>query len=234
MDYEETLAELEQETQCQQKENTVAQYLSEHPEFFLKHPDLLADLHLPHETGKAVSLVEKQVSILRQRQIDTRGQLNQLMSAAKENDKLFALTKDIILKIISATSLDDIDKLLTNDLQKNFGVDEVALVFLSDSLQIKEFSGRKISRQEASDTIGSLLDTKQSIRGIMRPKELSYLFPDSQEPVQSAAIFTLRNETTTIGLLAIGSFDQQRYHNNMGTLFFDIIGETLSVSIAKL
>ena len=46
---------------------TVRDYLKDHPDFFERHPDMLDHLHISHSTGSAVSLVEKQVSVLRER-----------------------------------------------------------------------------------------------------------------------------------------------------------------------
>ena len=46
-------------------ERLIVRYLRDHPEFFETHLDLLADMILTHESGKAVSLIEHQVSILR-------------------------------------------------------------------------------------------------------------------------------------------------------------------------
>ena len=47
----------------------VAAYLRAHKDFFVEHEALLADITIPHETGKAVSLVERQVVVLRERNI---------------------------------------------------------------------------------------------------------------------------------------------------------------------
>ena len=49
-------------------EDSVAAYLSEHPEFFNKQEDLLAKLRIPHKSGGAISLLERQVSLLRRQQ----------------------------------------------------------------------------------------------------------------------------------------------------------------------
>src|SRR5690554_3034051 len=50
----------------------VAEYLRQNPAFFVEHDDLLADLLIPHQSGQAVSLVERQVKLLRERNIDVR------------------------------------------------------------------------------------------------------------------------------------------------------------------
>ena len=42
--------------------SAVRQYLTMNPDFFNQHSDVLPRLQIPHETGGAVSLIEKQVS----------------------------------------------------------------------------------------------------------------------------------------------------------------------------
>ena len=67
----------------------VAAYLKAHKDFFVDHESLLADITIPHETGKAVSLVERQVGVLRERNIELRERLTRLLDVARENDMLF-------------------------------------------------------------------------------------------------------------------------------------------------
>jgi len=43
----------------------VASYLKKHPDFFINRDSLLAEITLPHESGQAISLLERQVKILR-------------------------------------------------------------------------------------------------------------------------------------------------------------------------
>jgi len=42
-------------------EESVTDYLVRHPEFFESHGEVLAKLKVPHPTGRAVSLIERQV-----------------------------------------------------------------------------------------------------------------------------------------------------------------------------
>ena len=56
----------------------VEEFLRAHPNFLQDRPGLLAVLNLPHGGDGAVSLVERQVSVLRQRNIVSRQQINEL------------------------------------------------------------------------------------------------------------------------------------------------------------
>ena len=86
-------------------EDTVMRYLRENPDFFGRHPMLLTDLSLPHDSGEAISLVERQVAILRERNIDMRRRLTHLVGAANTNDTLFEKTRRFTLNMLDCDDL---------------------------------------------------------------------------------------------------------------------------------
>ena len=59
-------------------EDAVIAYLRSDPDFFVRQPALLSELNLPHASGRAVSLVEHQVAILRERNVDIRRRMHTL------------------------------------------------------------------------------------------------------------------------------------------------------------
>src|SRR4030065_1349468 len=72
-------------------EEAVARYLEDHPDYFQRHPETLARILLTHETGgKAVSLIERQVQVLREQNQALQRQLRDLVNNARENDVLGA------------------------------------------------------------------------------------------------------------------------------------------------
>src|SRR5690606_41365791 len=71
----------------------VAAYLSAHPEFCVDHDELILDLRIPHLPGCAVPLVERQVKLLRERNIQMRHRLSQLMDVGRDNDRRFDKTR---------------------------------------------------------------------------------------------------------------------------------------------
>ncbi|MGI9321752.1 MAG: DUF484 family protein, partial [Thiogranum sp.] len=66
----------------------VASFLGNHPDFFNSHPELLTEIRLSHATGKAVSLIEKQVQVLRDQNQDLKNKLLELVDVAHDNDRL--------------------------------------------------------------------------------------------------------------------------------------------------
>ena len=68
----------------------VAAYLEANPDFFVEHEELLPALRIPHQRGDTVSLVERQMKILRERNIEMRHKLSHLMDVARDNDRVGA------------------------------------------------------------------------------------------------------------------------------------------------
>ena len=82
-------------------ESEVIKYLSENPDFF-KNPDSLEDLDIKHESGEAVSLIEKQVEIIKKKSLLTNSKLSEFLTNAEFNHKLFIKVQKLILIILKA------------------------------------------------------------------------------------------------------------------------------------
>ena len=83
----------------------VRDYLIDHPDFFEENPDILEAINLSHDSGKAISLVERQITIMRDKNKALSGQVEQLIVTAKNNDQLLAKTNQLVLKLIQAEDL---------------------------------------------------------------------------------------------------------------------------------
>ena len=204
---------------------TVATYLRLHPEFFIDHDELIPELRIPHQRGDTVSLVERQVKLLRERNIEMRHRLSQLMDVARDNDRLFDKTRRLVLDLLDATSLEEVVSAVEDSLRREFQVPFVSLILFSDSpLPV----GRSVSSAEAHQAIGGLLAGGKTICGVLREHELKFLFgEEAGAQVGSAAVVALTYQGLH-GVLAIGSADPQHYKSSLGTLFLGYIAEVLA------
>ena len=204
---------------------SVAAYLRQHPEFFVDHEELIPELRIPHQPGEAVSLVERQVKLLRERNIEMRHRLSQLMDVARDNDRLFDKTRRLVLDLLDANTLEEVVSAIEDSLRHEFQVPFVSLILFSDStLPV----GRSVSSAEAHQAIGGLLVAGKTICGVLRAHELEFLFgAEEGAKVGSAAVVSL-NHQGQHGLLAIGSPDPQHYKSSLGTLFLSYIAEVLA------
>ncbi|NKQ12412.1 DUF484 family protein [Pseudomonas sp. SST3] len=202
---------------------SVAAYLRIHPEFFVDHDELIPELRIPHLPGGAVSLVERQVKLLRERNIEMRHRLSQLMDVARDNDRLFDKTRRLVLDLLDANSLEEIIGAVDESLRHEFQVPYVSLILFSESpLPV----GRSVTTAEAQQAIGGLLGTGKTVCGVLRPHELAFLFGEEESiDIGSAAVVALNQQQ---GILAIGSQDPQHYKSSLGTLFLGYIAEVLT------
>jgi len=130
-------------------DESVLRYLTLNPEFFNNNQDLLPRLRIPHESGKAVSLIEKQVSVLRGKCGTLENSLRDLIAVARENENLHHRLHVLFQDIVSATSLEEIVALTRSSLRSNFNADEVHL-FLLDKKPARK--GSKKLSDKSSDS----------------------------------------------------------------------------------
>jgi hypothetical protein len=107
----------------------------------------------PHQRGDTVSLVERQIK-LRDRNIEMRHRLSQLMDVARDNDRLFDKTRRLILDLMDAASLEDVVMAVEDSLRQDFQVPFVSLILFGDNVAPV---GRWVSNAEAQPAIGGLL-----------------------------------------------------------------------------
>lgn len=195
---------------------TVEAFLRAHPDFLQDRPGLLAALNLPHGGEGAVSLVERQVSVLRERNIASRQKLAELSDISRENDRLLDATRNTILALLVGESRADLSRIWLNQVTNTFQAELGALFWLD------ELSG---SAEEAP-LASKLIRHGESFSGVLRPEEMQAVFgTDAAEG--SAALVAIRSGEDDIGILGVGSHDTQRYRAEDGTLFLEYLAEVI-------
>ncbi len=212
-------------------EEQVRDYLKEHGDFLQRNPDMLNHLHISHVSGSAVSLVEKQVSVLRERNVDMRHRLNDLTANARENDRLYDKTRKLVLALMDAGEVDDLYRAFMDAMADDFKVEHASMILFGEG---SENSACRIEQAATADIeIGALLKGSKAVCGVLRKEELAFLFPDAGE-VGSAALMPLAHDGEQLGLLAVGSSDAGRYSSNTGTLFLGHIAEVIVRLLPRL
>ena len=157
-------------------EEQVNAFLRKHPDFFVKHPALLADLSLPHDSGTAISLVERQVSILRERNIDMRHRMGKLLDNARDNDKLFEKTKRLILTLLEGHDLGDIVDALLYSFDNDFEIHYTAILLYGSPHNIPASAASIVSLSTASTYIAQFLKTNRAFCGSLTQEECHFIF----------------------------------------------------------
>ncbi len=234
MSNQKTTASKSANTGSKPDEQSVADYLRHHPGFFEDKPTLLADLRVPHATGSAVSLVERQVAVLRESNAGLQKQLKELVQVARENGQLNVQLHKFTLQIIANDSLDALLILINKQLCRNFSASRVALRLL-----VGAGDGKSVSRDEFPADADAfrglfrrLLSAGKPHCGPLNGEQLVALFGEQAESIASSAVLPLGKQGD-LGLLAIGSFEKDRYHTSMDTSFLDNLAEVITVAMGK-
>jgi uncharacterized protein len=207
-------------------EQQVADYLAEHPNFFNTHEDLLLELKLPHVRGSAVSLVERQVGVLRERNRELRHRLNDFMQIARQNGSLFDNTSRLGLALLEADSLHAVINAVKNSLLDDFKMDAASLLLFGANAAPQQEFVQWITPTELNDTCAKLLHSNAPTRGPLREDEAAFLFPGNFA-IASAAIAPL-SYRGKMGVLALGSTDASHFASSMDTIFIDFLASLLA------
>ena len=204
-------------------EEQVREYLKENGDFLQRNPDMLDYLHISHASGSAVSLVEKQVSVLRERNVEMRHRLNALTANARENDHLYESTRTLVLKLLEARDRNTLYRAFMDSMEQDFNVEHASLILFGKPGS--EGDCRLETAESARIEIGAILKGRKPMCGVLRAEELGFLFPEAGE-IGSAAVVPLYLGEE-LGGVAVGSSDAHRYHSGMGTLFLTHIADVI-------
>lgn len=214
------------------EEDEIRDFLVQNPDYFQKNPELLSLLHIPHASGAAVSLVERQVSVLRERNVDLRHRLRDLGGNARDNDRLFADTRSMVLSLLGAGTLGELEQALLSMLRDTFDVELASLILFTEAFP-GHGSGVRAPQDPTLARFNSLLGGAGAGCGPLRSEEFSFLFPGA-DSVGSAALALIDNQGQGLGVLAVGSSDSGHYGRDMGTLFLEFTAEVLARVLPRL
>jgi len=216
-------------------EESIADYLRSHPDFFERNLSLLSGLRLPHRIGGgAISLVERQVDVLRQRNATMETRLKELVQVARNNERLAGRIHGLALLLMRAKSRDDVIDILDEQLREGFSVDQAALV-LFDSVPglTKAHSNfvRVVHREDpAVGPFKSFLQTSAPRCTRVRHAQRDFLFGPGAE-AHSMALVPL-GPRSVYGFLAIGHRDPDHFHPGKSIDFLARLGELTACALS--
>jgi uncharacterized protein YigA (DUF484 family) len=205
------------------EDQMVYQYLLEHPAFFQQHPELLSRLRLPHAQRGAVSLVERQMEMQRERVRGLEEDITRLMSIARQNEHIFFALNQLHLDIASAQQKTDIRLALSAFANKMPQVHACTLLEFSNESMGEHFSGLQLMLENR-------MQGRQVYFGRLNKEEMATLFPSS---IHSVALLLISEVEKPLALLAFGSELDDHFQPSMDTLFIDHIAKLLAVVLTR-
>lgn len=216
----------------------VAAYLENEPGFFAGRESLLASMRLPHPSGQAVSLLEKQNDILRKEVNGLRERLHHLIATARDNDHLFMRLRALVLDLLDADSWPGVLAALELGLTTQFDVDQVKVLALDERLvPAEQVPGAHIVRSGAEADLENadsalhrtLLQQGRSWCGPAEEGPAAVLFGQEEaSALGSMALSPLVLKSGVLGVLALGAEDAEYFRSSMDTLFLTHVAEVTS------
>ncbi len=224
-------------TEVELSQDAVCDYLEAHPDFFEQHKSLLNTMQLPHASGGTVSLVERQISLLRQKDLKLERQLKELIQVARDNDVIVAKIHELSLQLLSKSDLTATIVAVEEAVRSGFGADQAVLVLFHDPESFTDIDAGRffmaIRRDDASlKPFATFLGGNGPRCGQARDTQMEFLFRGDAQEIGSVALVPLGNKAE-IGFLAIGSNDSDRFHPDMSIDFLARVGDLVAVALKR-
>jgi uncharacterized protein YigA (DUF484 family) len=217
---------------------SVAEYLQTYPDFFERNGPLLTRLRLPHlRDAGTVSLVERQVEVLRERNQTLERKLKELVDVARANDVLADRIHRLSQRLIRAPGLEQTIAAVEASLREDFDAMHAVLVlFLEAARPLEAVAGRFLRVDDIAGptikTFESLMQSGKPRCGQIRDAQRDYLFGKDSIEIGSVALTPL-GPKGTLGILAMGASDSERFHPAMSTEFLSRIGELVTYALIR-
>jgi len=216
-------------------ESEIVDYLAANPDFFERHLGLLGNLRLPHRTGSAaVSLVEKQVAVLRQTNLKLERKLRDLVEVAKGNDQLAEKIHELSLALLATRDRNEVIALLERELRTSFKADRAVLVLFHGDDELEQSSFLRMLGRDAEKLapFRTFFEAGKPRCGRVRDAQRRFLFGDDDVEVGSVALLPL-GKSVEIGFLAIGSRDAEHFHPGKSIDFLTRLGDLVSGALRR-
>ena len=216
-------------------EADVARYLSSHPDFFERHLPLLRRLSIPHQPGSStISLVERQVTVLRQRNDELEKKLAELIEVAKANNDLVDNIHKLAIALLKVPGVEARLELLENALREDFLAERAVLILFRDEV------GAEIARpgfvktidrdDEALKAFSTFLRSARARCGSLRDLQKEFLFEHEADSIASGAMVPI-GDGGRRGFLTVGSKDPNQFHAGQHVDFLARLGELVEIAL---
>jgi uncharacterized protein len=197
----------------------VAQYLQDNPQFFEEHAELLTQINLPHpHGGRTISLSERQLLALREKNKELEKKLREMISFAQDNDALQHKVHEFVVALFAARDLDTLQEMIPHLLRDIFAIPHTALHLWQND--------------PPSAEVLAFADAQAQPVCLHHPAhDTAAWFGEYAAQLHSFAYLPLHAGSETIGLLVMASEDKQRFYPEMGTVFLQRIAEAVSSAL---
>lgn len=213
-------------------DDAVERYLEKRLDFFEYRPELLAQLRIPHHIKGAVSLVERQVGLLRNKNGKLKGKLVELVQLAWENEGLSNCCHQLALKLLEAKGLVDVLVATKSLLRREFPATYVAIHLLDNGTWRSDSHALGCEKLdlEGAELFAELFTNRRPVCGLFSNQQMALMFGECEETIASAVLIPLQCGQC-FGIMALGAEQMGHFREDMDTLFLHYLGDLLSCAL---
>jgi uncharacterized protein len=204
----------------------IAAWMRTHPQFFEEHADVFAALRLPHpEGGHAISMVERQLISLREKNVQLERRVAELIGYGQHNDVLADKLHRLTLALLRADDPETTVAVVRESMQADFRIPFVSL---------------KVWTAPFFDTVSS--DMQTYVVGLDQPyvgplaayesREWFDMDEGAPSDLQSFSYVPLTSGEV-FGVLSLSSVDPGRFTPDMAVDVLTRVGNLVSASLAR-
>lgn len=219
-------------------EDDVAQFLIDNPRFLVEQEGLLEAIELNHGNGTGFSLIERQVQRLRDENQSVKSRLSEYLEIAHSNDTIANRLHELTVALVGETNLQQFVQILRQHLQRDFDIGYVSVTMIAELDGIEDLP--KIDPEsKQGELFTDVLSGYGALVGRIGSARVNALFGDAGEDIKSAAIISLggkmggKTASKPIGLLALGSEDEQRFTAVAGNDLLNRLGGMLGAMMLR-
>ncbi len=213
----------------EEEEQAVLEFLRRAPDFFVRHAELLAEMPVRHGSGGAVSLIERQVRVLREKNHKLGERLDELLATARQNEVRVKGMNHLARSLIEADSLASVIASLNSVLHAEFSVEAVCLGLFELPQSPPEVGVLRLQRDELPPVLTNFFRQGQVVCEQMSPELNQALFSEHAE-LKSVALVPL-DRSDCLGVLALASTDPDRFRPSMGQLFLEMTANLCTAAL---
>lgn len=207
-------------------EAEIAAWLEQNPDFFDRHAEVLENLKLSHSSGNAISLVERQISVLRETNGKLQSQLRTLLDTARVNEDRVGHLNKLASGLLRSHSAQAVLEVLNERLHEDFNVDAVSLGLRPE----QEDSENGLHAVNEEHPFAAVLDIGKPWCGELDEQRAELIFGEAIEGSGAAAPLVDANGQTW-GVLIVASKDAERFQPHMGTLFLELVASLTGAAL---
>ncbi len=208
-------------------ENDIAEYLIDNPAFFIRHPEVLDSVEIPHHIKGTMSLAEAQQKRYRDRIRSLSDKIKDFGEIAAHNDALFRAFFGMYNDLYQCKSIKEIDRLLNDYSRDKLFIPYTCIVLNGDVVESKDdYNSYIISGTDYSEICDSLMKQDKAILGKVTSLDRKVIFKN-EEMVFSRALIKMGD----LGFLAFGHAHVDHYHLGLDTSFIEQLADYLALLI---